>query len=515
MWLVRAAIADSNGNGEASCRSKWCTRTYAPSMPMSSAAWARSMVCSRASAAVLVCEPPALRQCPNERKPIFFTPEQRRGRDALFQAAKRDGDVAGGWDRCRPGRTTAPGTPGPARPATVGDGGRRSDPADARPPSVGGRARRSRAAGGGGRAADRRRAAGWATPTAAVVRPVPASPGPGRTERSSHRSTPAATCRPSSAATSAVSTGWTRLPAANTPGRLVRRTVSTAGPFVPRIDLEPGRSGQFVVGDPVAGEDDGVAGHGAPPTGRRCARPRPPRHLLRRLLHRRLRAVRSHARPGWTWPAPFGPAAARPATARRRTPRWDARWSSARCGNPASRRVSTADQLTSSAPTTTARRPGPPSHVVARWTRFCSCPVVYTPCGRSPGTRRAARGRSRAPVARTTARAVTSSRPCGVVTRAAPAGVQDVTMASVRTTAPADAAAAASRRAYAGPLSTRCRSRRPYPRWSLWRGIPPASDSRSSTRTVPAPARLSTMAAVKPAGPAPTISTSGRSSVAA
>jgi hypothetical protein len=24
---VRAAMADSNGNGEASCRAKWCTRT--------------------------------------------------------------------------------------------------------------------------------------------------------------------------------------------------------------------------------------------------------------------------------------------------------------------------------------------------------------------------------------------------------------------------------------------------------------------------------------------------------
>jgi hypothetical protein len=36
--LVRAAIADSSGNGDASCRSKWCTRTKAPSTPISSAA---------------------------------------------------------------------------------------------------------------------------------------------------------------------------------------------------------------------------------------------------------------------------------------------------------------------------------------------------------------------------------------------------------------------------------------------------------------------------------------------
>ena len=60
--LVRAAMAASSGNGEASCRSKWCTRTNAPSIPSSSAAWASSIVCSSASAAVRVCDPGAARQ---------------------------------------------------------------------------------------------------------------------------------------------------------------------------------------------------------------------------------------------------------------------------------------------------------------------------------------------------------------------------------------------------------------------------------------------------------------------
>ena len=48
-----------------------------------------------------------------------------------------------------------------------------------------------------------------------------------------------ATARPSSAATSAVSTGCGRLPMANTPGRLVRRAVSTSGPSVPRSMSSP------------------------------------------------------------------------------------------------------------------------------------------------------------------------------------------------------------------------------------------------------------------------------------
>ena len=54
--LVLAPMAASSGNGEASCRAKWCTRKYAPSAPSSSAATARSMDWSRASAAERVCD---------------------------------------------------------------------------------------------------------------------------------------------------------------------------------------------------------------------------------------------------------------------------------------------------------------------------------------------------------------------------------------------------------------------------------------------------------------------------
>ena len=72
--LVRAPMAASSGNGEASCCAKWCTRKYAPSAPSSSAATASSMDCSSASAAVRVCEPGDRDQWPNERNPIFFMP---------------------------------------------------------------------------------------------------------------------------------------------------------------------------------------------------------------------------------------------------------------------------------------------------------------------------------------------------------------------------------------------------------------------------------------------------------
>ena len=71
--LVRAPIAASSGNGDPSCLAKWCTRKYAPSAPSSSAATARSIDCSNASDADRVCEPGDGDQCPNDKKPIFFT----------------------------------------------------------------------------------------------------------------------------------------------------------------------------------------------------------------------------------------------------------------------------------------------------------------------------------------------------------------------------------------------------------------------------------------------------------
>jgi hypothetical protein len=71
--------------------------------------------------------------------------------------------------------------------------------------------------------------------------------------------------------------------------------------------------------------------------------------------------------------------------------------------------------------------------------------VVNTPFGRSPGTSRAERGRSRAPVARITARASIRCRPAGLVTRTARSPAHPVTVAEVRMFAPARSARSASR----------------------------------------------------------------------
>ena len=70
MRLVATPIAASSGNGEASWRAKWWTRTKAPSIPISSAATASSTVWRSASAAVGVCEPGAFDQWPKLRKPM-------------------------------------------------------------------------------------------------------------------------------------------------------------------------------------------------------------------------------------------------------------------------------------------------------------------------------------------------------------------------------------------------------------------------------------------------------------
>src|SRR6185437_1841229 len=86
--LVRAPTAASSGNGDASCRAKWCTRKYAPSAPSSSAATARSTDCSSASDADRTCEPGDADQCPNDKKPIFFTSASTRAARASFQAGE-------------------------------------------------------------------------------------------------------------------------------------------------------------------------------------------------------------------------------------------------------------------------------------------------------------------------------------------------------------------------------------------------------------------------------------------
>src|SRR5215204_3647723 len=62
--------------------------------------------------------------------------------------------------------------------------------------------------------------------------------------------------------------------------------------------------------------------------------------------------------------------------------------------------------------------------------------VVITPCGRDPGRSRAERGRSRHPVASTTAFASSVDRPDGDVTSREPSRPQPVTWASVRSSEP-------------------------------------------------------------------------------
>src|SRR4051812_39233025 len=88
MRSVRAAMAASSGNGEASWRAKWWTRTYAPSTPSSSAATASSTVCTSASRPVRTCDPGMGCQCPKDRNPIRFSPALMtvgaHGRRSLF-----------------------------------------------------------------------------------------------------------------------------------------------------------------------------------------------------------------------------------------------------------------------------------------------------------------------------------------------------------------------------------------------------------------------------------------------
>src|SRR6478609_5534811 len=71
---VRAPTAANSGNGDPSCRAKWCTRKYAPSAPNSSAATANSSDWISASEAERTCDDGDGGQWPNDRNPIFFTP---------------------------------------------------------------------------------------------------------------------------------------------------------------------------------------------------------------------------------------------------------------------------------------------------------------------------------------------------------------------------------------------------------------------------------------------------------
>src|SRR5271169_6880509 len=113
--LVRAPTAASSGNGDPSCLAKWCTRKYAPSAPSSSAATARSIDCSNASDADRVSEPGDDDQCPNDKKPIFFTSATTRTAQATFlQGLALDedrtdqGEYLHGGDRSPSCGTSAP-----------------------------------------------------------------------------------------------------------------------------------------------------------------------------------------------------------------------------------------------------------------------------------------------------------------------------------------------------------------------------------------------------------------------
>src|SRR3954452_17586928 len=79
--LVMESTAESSGNGEASCRAKWCTRKKATSAPSSSAATASAIDCSSVSAAERVCDCGEGVQCPKERNPIFFMEATYGGRE--------------------------------------------------------------------------------------------------------------------------------------------------------------------------------------------------------------------------------------------------------------------------------------------------------------------------------------------------------------------------------------------------------------------------------------------------
>ena len=148
--------------------------------------------------------------------------------------------------------------------------------------------------------------------------------------------------RPSSAQTSAVSAGWTRLPAANTPGTDVRKPDVTAGAFATGHHRAAGAAGELVVGDPVAGEHDRVA-------------------LDARAVGEldRLDAPATDDVGDVDAGADRHAAASggRPAQRRRTSGGGGAGSIIAATSQPRCRSVSTAEKLTCSAPTITARRP--------------------------------------------------------------------------------------------------------------------------------------------------------------
>ena len=131
---------------------------------------------------------------------------------------------------------------------------------------------------------------------------------------------------------------------------------------------------------------------------------------------------------------------------------------------------------------------------------------------RAPGAPRAAARGSRWRGARRAARDLVEAGRAGEPTRARRAGPAGHRRRGADLDAGVARQRARSARRSAGRSSRRCRSRRPKPVCAEWRGMPPASASRSTTTTRATPRRRSSSAAARPAGPPPTIRTSGRRS---
>src|SRR3954454_18120329 len=89
--LVRAPMAASRGNGDASCWAKWWTRKYAPSAPSASTASASSIDWISASEPERTSEYGASDQWPNDRNPIRFTSASQLGTARTISPDSRAG----------------------------------------------------------------------------------------------------------------------------------------------------------------------------------------------------------------------------------------------------------------------------------------------------------------------------------------------------------------------------------------------------------------------------------------
>ena len=131
--------------------------------------------------------------------------------------------------------------------------------------------------------------------------------------------------------------------------------------------------------------------------------------------------------------------------------------------NPQWRAVRRTEKATCSEPITTARGPGTG---MPRVSICCNAPVVSTPrSGRAPGTSRAARGRSRTPVATSTAFGRISRKPVsGPTTRSTGPGTISNTVVRGWSVARERSVSPINRRMKAEPFSSRCEYSQPNPR---------------------------------------------------